>query len=52
MVKDETLMEVGEETLILEREREDLPRVSLPLHSQRVKLVKSCQTFQILVNAG
>jgi len=34
MVEDKTLMEVGEETLILERE--DLPRVSLLLHSQRV----------------
>jgi len=34
MVEDKTLIEAGEETLILERE--DLPRVSLLLHSQRV----------------
>jgi len=34
MVEDKTLMEAGKETLILERE--DLPRVSLLLHGQRV----------------
>jgi len=36
----------------LSLEREYLLRVSLPLHSQRDRLVKSCQTLQIMVNAG